>query len=290
MKKFVSILILLFAPIFIFGQNQNYQGFYQTQFFNVFGNVKVIRADFEVRDDNTITGKIESGGTTKIIQGQVTSKGKFEARTLPENNVVTIIRGEFPRGGKDGKVSLIERTEQKGNGSKSVSENGISGFIKQVSPPAELKDVGIADNGKTLLWFQHSDPLFGKEWADAPSSAKISNIVGRAAEIEIRSDVTNPARRFKFRINFRQPDQKIWAGSTIPLVSYTERKMDNAGKLEQINLFTGGNDDAMSGQVELISETENEMVFKITNLKFKKVGAESFVQVDGYIHAVKNKN
>lgn len=289
MKKFISILFLICAPILAFGQNSSFKGFYQAQFFNVFGEVKIIRADFEVKADNTIVGILQFGADTEIIQGQVTAKGKFEVRTPVANNTVTIIKGEFPVTKNNGKVSLIQRTEQKGNGSKSVSENGISGFIKQFAPPVELKDVGIIDNGKTQLWFQQPNPLFDKEWSDAPTTVKISNIAGRVIEIELRSEATNPARRFTLRLNFRQADQKIWSGADIPKILYAERQSDSSGKLEGFNLFTGRNSDTTSGQIELVSEGENEMVFKITNLKVQETSGEDFVQIDGYIHAVKNK-
>lgn len=290
MKKIFSILFLLcLQPVFLLAQTSAYKGFYQTRFFNVFGDVKVIEAEFEVRENNTVVGKLKIGNETRNLEGQVASKGKFEIRTLPDNGAVTIVKGELPVNGSPGKAALIERSEQKGNGSKSVSKSELSGFIKQLPPPVELKDVGITDNGKTQLWFQHPNPLFGKEWTDYPAVVVLKNSVGQAFEMEMKWKTADAERRFRFRLVVRVAGQKIWPGKEVAITSYAESKKSADGKSD-INFFLASTDAILGGQIEIVSENESEMVFKITNLRFKRTGQEEPVQVDGYIHAVKSNN
>lgn len=289
MKKIISILFLLCFALSLYGQKQSYRGFYQTRFFNVFGEVKVIEAEFEVQENSAIVGKLKLGNDTKILQGQVESNGKFEVRTSSENGVVTLIKGQFPVTKNEGKVSLIQRTEQKGKGSRSISETGISGFIKQITPPAELKDVGITDDGKTLLWFQHSNPLFGKEWSDYPATVKKNGGVPQTAfEVEMKLDTPETERRFRFRIVVRDTGQKVWLGKDLSISSYGETKKSADGK-EAINFFMGSTGNVLGGQVEIVSENDKEVVFKITNLRIKNVINDNYVQIDGYIHAVKTQ-
>lgn len=289
MKKFISILFLFCIPIFAFGQNKSFKGFYQTKFFNFLGDVKVIEGEFEVKENNAIAGTVKLGNDSKILQGTVDSKGKFEARTQPENGATTIVKGELPVNGKEGKVSFIQRVEQKGNGGKSVSESGINGFIKSISPPVELKDVGIVDNGKTLLWFQHSNPLFGKEWADSPASVEIKNTADQTAiEVTMKLKTDSMERRFRFRMLRRQPEQKIWKWEDLSISSYAESRKTADGK-EDLNFFMGSQGNVTGGQIEIAGENENEIIFKITNLRIKKLSQEDSVQIDGFIHAAKIK-
>lgn len=287
MKKLILFLIIFCSPIFLFGQNSQYKGFYQARFFNLFSEPKVIEVEFEVLENNLLKGKIKYGNEQKIIVGKVEKNGKFEARTEIKNGVFTIFKGEFPVTKNEGKVSLIERTEQKGKGSKSVSESGISGFVKVVPPPVELKDVGIIDIGKTQLWFQHSDPIFAKEWQDISVSAKITNTDGQNLEVLIKSKTNDSDREFGIKLPYKQESQKIWNAKELKRAVYRERKYAD-GKLSKLNSFMLMNGKT-SGQIEIIRETETEIVLKITNLTIPKLGPDEFVQVDGYIYAQKSK-
>lgn len=288
MSKFILIVVLSCFSLAAFAQNQSYKGFYQTKFFNFLGETKIIEAEFEVREDNSIVGKLKFGDVTKDIQGQTDGKGKFEARAAMENGVLTLIKGEFPNGKKEGKAALIQRTEQKGNGSKSVSETGINGFIKTIPPPEKLVDLGIADTGKTLLWIQSSNPYFDKEWAN-PATASEKLISGdRIIEIIVKSNTAPRSDHyFGLKLVYRKADQKIWTGSDMLDATYYENKFDADGNLASSNRFRGGQPEARSGQIEIISDSENEIILKLTNLKIKRLIGDDFVQIDGYIHALK---
>src|SRR4051794_19197037 len=146
-KKYIFLLLLVLS-VAADGQTRSYKGFYHSKFINVFGTEKIIEADFEVRENNLIVGKLMIDSEIKILEGQVESKGKFEVQTAPENGVTTLIKGEMPgRSEGEEKASLIRRTGKKGG--KNSSKTGISGFKKKVPAPAVLKDAGIVDNGKT---------------------------------------------------------------------------------------------------------------------------------------------
>lgn len=287
MKKLILFLIMFCSPIFLFGQNSQYKGFYQARFFNLFSEPKVIEVNFEVSDDNLLNGKIKYGNVQKIIVGKVEKNGKFEARTEIKNGVVTIFKGEFPVTKNEGKVSLVERSEQKEKGSKSVSESGINGFMKVVSPPVELKDVGIIDNGKTQLWFQHSNPIFAKEWQDISASAKIINTDGQNLEVLINSKTVDSDREFSIKLPYEKEGQKLRNATELKRAVYRERKYTD-GKVSQLNSFMLMNGKT-SGQIEIIRETETDIALKITNLTIKKLGSDEFVQIDGYIYAQKSK-
>jgi hypothetical protein len=41
------------------------------------------------------------------------------------------------------------------------------------------------------------------------------------------------------------------------------------------------------GTIELVKETETQMIFKVSNLKIKRVGKDDFVDLNGFIYAKK---
>jgi hypothetical protein len=289
MRKCLWLWLLFILPAAVYGQNQSFKGFYQARFFNVLGDIKVIEAEFEVQENNSIVGKVKIGDETKNLQGSVKSKGKFEAQTPATDGTALIIKGEFAFNGNDAKVSLIQRWQKKEKGSKQTSETTLSGFIKSMPPTVELKDVGISDNGKTQLWFQHTNPLFGKEWTDVPATVKLTNVAGQTSiAVEIKTKTSDSERGFSFRMWIRQKDQKVWLGRDLAMPSYREKKEKAAGGANmELNFFLGSNGNVKGGQVEIVSEDENKIVFKVTNLLIKRYIRDDFVQIDGFIHAMK---
>lgn len=292
MKRNILFLFLLcLLPVFVFAQT-SWKGFYQAQFFDVLGDVKVVEAEFEIQEDNQVSGKLKIGDQMLELKGEVESTGKFEARTLPVRGVITIVKGKLPSGNNPGKVSLIERTEKREKGSKSVFKSELTGIIKHLAPETvtELKDAAIKDNGKTELWFQHPNPLFGKEWTDYPAIVAVKKTGSTTAfEMEMKSKTGEDVRRFAFRILVREDNQKLWTVREIGIVSYGESKKTVEGK-KDINFFNASGASILGGQIEIISENDRGMVFKITNLRLKQVTEDNILQINGYIHAVKSND
>jgi hypothetical protein len=131
MKKIIFLLVLFF-PTFAFGQS--YTGNYRAIFLTISTNTTAIIAEFEVKSDNSIIGKIKVGDEIKLFNGTVDKKGKFEAVSQIEGNTVYKLKGRFD---KDNKISFVRRVQIDSGLNKSVSENGFDGTFSNVEKTPE---------------------------------------------------------------------------------------------------------------------------------------------------------
>ncbi len=279
MRKNIFLLILLF-PTFAFGQN--YAGNYRATFFNFLAEPRSITAEFEVKTDNSITGKASVGDQIKTFSGAVDKNGKFEAVSAAEGNLTYKLKGKFD---KNSKISFIQRTVEKSGGSKSVSENGLEGTFEKFAKP-QTSQIRFSDNSKTQLRFQHSKPLFGQEWSDFPATVSSFNYKETKMKelyVRMKSENSQTERTFSFGLLFEQDEQKVWnGGDAMTNVDYFEHNANGD------NAFSAtGGDDIKSGMIEIISENDKQIVFKITNLQLQKISRDDVVQIDGYIYADK---
>ncbi|MGI8494729.1 MAG: hypothetical protein ACR2L1_05375 [Pyrinomonadaceae bacterium] len=127
MRK-LFLLIILFCPAFAFGQS--FAGNYRAAFFNFFSEPKTIIAEFKVKADNSLNGRVKIGEQIEIFSGTVEKNGKFEAVSEREGEDFYKLKGRFD---KKSKISFIKRTEKGSGLNKSVSENGIEGTFAKVT-------------------------------------------------------------------------------------------------------------------------------------------------------------
>ena len=175
MRTFI-LLILLILPSGVFGQS--YEGSYRAVFFKLFSEQKMIVAEFEVRADNSLSGKIKLDDVVKTFSGIVDKKGKFEAVIEQAGNYIYKLKGKFD---KDNKISLVQRNQSGSGLNKSVSESALEGKFSKIN----LADTSLAiqtqplvdllDNGKNWLKVEQSSPLFGKNWTDFNATINFGN-------------------------------------------------------------------------------------------------------------------
>lgn len=293
MQKFILSLFLLF-PTFAFGQSNT--GNYRAVFFNLFSEPRTIVAEFEVKSDNSIIGKVKVGDEVKIFNGLVDKKGKFEAVSQTEGNTVYKLKGKFD---KDNKISFIQRVQVGSGLNKSVSENGFEGtFAKVATPPVENtqpvvnSEFTMVDNGKSQLNIQHSKLLFGNQWTDFVGSLVYK---GSADEkrLELRVDVTVDQQKRSIRIYTKPllPNQKVWKTTHLQTASYREEKLNTD---ERNSFLTGDliyqeNSALQTGTLEIVKETETQIVFKLANFRIKRLVGQDFVELNGFIYTEKVK-
>ena len=282
MRKIIFLLILSF-PTTAFGQN--YAGNYRAVFFNLLAEPRSIVVEFEVKPDNSMSGTASIGNEIKTFSGAADKNGKFEAVSPIEGNLTYKLKGKFD---KNNKISFIRRIVEKSSGSKSVSENGLEGSFEKVAKPQPPSRFPISDNGKTQIRFHHPKPLFGQEQSELPATVSSFNYKDtKMKELFVKMKSNNldidTEQTFSFGLLFEQDGQKVWNGGyAMTDIDYFES--NSVGS----NAFSAsGGDDIKSGKIEIVSENEKQIVFKITNLQLQKISGDDFVQIDGYIYADK---
>ncbi|MEP7237842.1 MAG: hypothetical protein ABI685_08260 [Ferruginibacter sp.] len=280
MNKIISILMVLFLPVLLFAQISKYQGKYHATSFSISGGEKM-KTDFEVKADGTLTGNFTIGDKDEIVlkdlQGKANGKGKFEAQVNQADGTIFSINGYLPFEKEKSSISFVLKKIVTGNGSKRVSETGATGFIMRLSEAESAPEIDIVDEGKTYLLLGGTNLLFSDAWWPVTSTFTITSYETNTFKtIEIKDESGDFIRHFRFALT-EQPGKNTWLASEGFAVSYKETKAT-----EKSNYLI-----KQSGKIELVSEDDKEIVFKITNLQLKKLVGENIVRIDGYVHAAK---
>lgn len=302
MRKYILFLILLF-PVSAFGQS--FEGSYRAVFFNLFSEPKMIVAEFTVSADNALSGQIKIDESVKTFIGTVAKNGKFEAVIEQSGNYTYKLKGKFD---KDSKISLVQRNQTNSGLNRSVSESAIEGKFSKIvltkTNPANSAEpkAELIDNGRSWLKISHSDPLFGGDWTDFTAAvnfgnSKITPVGGESKKVAGTADASDyfillvkskieGQQTLRINVMNYAPGKKIWGQKELRAFSYREVKD------EQRNSFLAGatlqaDSRYDAGRVEIVSETDARMVFKLTNFKIKRLGKEDSVTLDGYIYADK---
>ena len=282
MKKVISILMVLFLPPFLFAQISKYQGKYHATSFSLSGGEKM-KTDFEVKADGTINGNFIIGENSETVlqdlQGKTNDKGKFEAQITQTDGTIYSINGRLPFEKEKSSISFIQKKIVTATGSKHVSETGATGFIMRLTEEESAPEIDMEDEGKTHLLFENTNTLFANEWRPATTAFIITSYETKTFKtIEIKEQSGDSIRYFRFALT-EQPGKKTWLVNEGFAVSYRETKGT------QINSYMN----KQSGKIELVSEDNKEIVFKITNLQLKKLVGDNMVRIDGYVHAAKTQ-
>lgn len=281
MKKITSLVMILFLPVFLVAQFSKYQGKYHAASFSISGGEKM-KTDFEVKADGIINGNFTIGKNDEIVlqnlQGSVNEKGKFEARITQEDGTIFSINGKLPLENQKSSISFVQKKIITESGSKHVSETGATGFIMRLAEEESEPVTDIEDQSKTHLVLESTNIFFANEWWPITTSFTTTSYQTKTFKtIEIKEEGGDSIRYFRFALT-EEPDKKTWLASEGFPVSYKETR-----GTEKNNYII-----KQSGKIELISETNNEIVFKITNLQLKKLVGDNIVRINGYIHAAKN--
>lgn len=297
MRKFIIFLLFVF-PTLTFGQS--YTGNYRAIFFNLFSEPKTIIVEFEVKTDNALNGKIKIDSTVKDFAGTVDKKGKFEVVSEQVGNFTYKLKGKFD---KQNKISLVQRNQVGSGLNKSVSENSLEGtFAKVEKTPEKVEPpktppqppVELIDNGKSWVKLQHSNPLFGNEWLDFTANITFSSSVQKTVVKQDSADYFNLVLKSKTegqqRISIASrnytPTQKLWKAADLRYFSYVEesgtaRNSFSAGATMETDPFFA------DGKLEIVKETDTQIVFKLSNFKVKRFAKQDFVVLNGFIYASK---
>jgi hypothetical protein len=295
----IIFLIILLCPTLTFGQN--YTGNYRAIFFNLFSEPKTIIAEFEVKSDNALNGKIKIDSAVKDFAGTVDKKGKFEAVIEQIGNFTYKLKGKFD---KDNKISLVQRNQVGSGLNKSVSENSLEGtFSKVATPVAENpqsianKDFPVIDNGKNQINIQHSNPAFGNLWTDFTAKITFGNSEKNTIGTTDKPDYFNllidskieGQQKLSLTTMIYLPKQKVWESKNIRSISYREIDKEKSIRNSFISAsdYYIGNPQHAGGTLEIVKETETQIVFKIANLKIKRVAKDDFVALNGFVYADK---
>ena len=277
MKKFISITFLLIAPFILLAQVSKYEGKYKAISFSLFGAEKM-KSNFEVSMDGTIKGDLRIGENEEQIfenlKGSTNEKGKFEAQQILTDGTILSIKGNLPLPDQTGTISFTQKTIRKGGGKKSVSESGTSGFIARLVPEIKIEDIG-----RTHLVFGNTNILFTKDWQPDTTKFSITSHETKTFKtIEINESVGDTSRRFRFALTETE-GKKIWLAEERFNASYKEKKGAEIKNFLQ----------TQSGKIELVSENNKEIVFKISNVQLRLIGTNEEVSINGYIYALKTQ-
>lgn len=279
-------------------------GSYRAVFFDLYSEKKTIVAEFSVTSEMSLSGTLRIDGSEKSFNGAVEKNGKFEAVIEQFGNYTYKLKGKFDR---DNKISLVQ-SEQTGSGlNKSVSERAVEGQFAKVKnhlPQTDL-DAVVSDTGKSLLKVAHSQTLFGTTWTDLIAVARSDSskkpslggdpmkdpAAGRSPDnlvVNVRTTVEGQ-QALMINIPISPQGKKAWRQNELLAASYREVKG------EQRHSFLAGatfqtDPRYADGNIEIIRESESQIVFKLTNFKIKKFNKEEFVTLDGFIYAVISPN
>lgn len=303
MQKYILLLILFF-PSLAFGQS--YAGSYRAVFFNLYSEPKMIIAEFEVNNDNSLNGKIKIDDMVKSFSGDINKSGRFEAVIEQTGNFIYKLKGKFD---KANKISLVQRNQTGSGLNKSVSESALEGkfskvVVAETNPSIQAQpQIEPNETGKSRLKVEHSNPLYGTEWTNFTATVGFGNssktpVGGESKRVIGTSDASNYfvllvsskiEKEQNLRINapLYTGDKKIWRQNELRVISYRE----SSG--EQRNSFLAGGETLRTepryagGKLEIISETDAQIVFKLIDFKIKRLTKEDFVTLNGFIYANK---
>lgn len=294
-------MFLLF-PTLAFGQS--FAGNYRAVFFNPFSEPKTIIVEFEVKQDNSLNGKIKIGDEIKDFGGTVDKKGKFEVVIEQVGSFTYKLKGKFD---KDNKISLVQRNQVGSGLNKSVSESSLEGNFakvaqiinkpeKQVDSPKPQPSFELIDSGKSWIKIEHSNPFFGTEWTEFIAQINFGSNAKKTINTDDPPDYFNVAvkspafeqQTFRFTVKQYSPDKKLWKANELNTASYREVKGETR------NSFMAGatlQSDPIyaDGTIEIVKETDSQVVLKISNLKIKAFVKDGIVTLNGFIYADKYK-
>lgn len=287
--KIVILLLTVLFPAIVHGQE--FAGIYQARFLDIYSNTRMITARFEVKTDDKVAAIVRIDDEVVILlNGSIDKKGRFEATAESDGSLSYQLKGRFDKK----EVSFVQRTEEKTRSSKSVSENVLKGtFIRigdsESQAPGSNDADELKDNGSSWLDVAHGNPLFGPEWRSL-SARVVSKLDGNVQSFEIEAFTVNETGEQRLTILFPKylATKKTWTEKELTMVTYREKSKD--GRRNSFVSFAelySRYPELSGGKVELVKETETQMIFRISKLKIKRVNGPDHVELNGFAYAEK---
>lgn len=282
------LLSVFLLSITVFGQSS--EGFYRARFISLDRSVNPV-AEFVIQSNGTVTGKIIVNESATVIRGQVDADGNLEARSGSESRTNYMVKADMRRGGK---ITLTSRSETNTAGNRNNSQAFMQGSYSKIANPA-AQNLPVSPNKKSELTIEQPNPLFENTF----TSAQVKVIVEKNSSfnlyhLQMMGGEEMDEHGFYFSIARPQDsDQKIWKAENIRALNYVEKTGydKKASKYANINRFRADyemwlkNRTIYSGEIELVSENNRQMVFKINNLKIKNEANNDFVTLNGIVYA-----
>lgn len=287
------MILILAANVAALAQN-GFAGLYRAAIFDQ--NFKVVSLEVTVKPDASATATVMLPSDNDLRQivdnliGKVDQKGKIKIESvLPDGSTIKIT-GNLPKSAaeKDAKALFARKTKIKTRESVSVSEITIEGNWAKIEKPivkppvSDEKDV-LVDTGKTHLYFTESVILHSGEWLNAVFTSKDETTDNGKNPVRVLYAVENdtanqPMRNLRIRLSLK-PDAKSWTATdkTIEAALYRENK----GESRAMYFYQ------QMGEIEIVADTQSEIVYRIKKLRLKKVGADQFLTINGFLHVAK---
>lgn len=305
MRKLVFVLLLL-LPSSAFGQS--FEGSYRAIFIDLTSGRKTIVAEFLVSAERSLSGFIRIDGSEKPFNGAIGTNGKFEALIERRGNFTYSIKGRLDQ---DNKISLIQRDRNGSGMNKKVSETAVEGTFSKVraeilqSRSTTAADADVADTGNSLLRISHPEVMFGANWGEFAATVSFgrSNSKSLGADSKGSSATIESLDHFVVNVTSKPEGQQalmitvpigaekktVWGQNELRSASYREVK-----GAQRHTFLTGATFQTSptfaDGKIEIVRQSESQIVFKLTNFKIKKLNKEEFVTLDGFIYAaISNK-
>lgn len=295
-RSFLFLIALVF-PITVTAQT--FVGNYRAVIFNPFSSPSMIVAEFEVKPDNSLAGRLKFGEEIRDFAGAVDKKGRFEAIIEQNGGETFKIKGKFD---KQNKISFVQRSQSGSGLNKSVSENAIEGTFSRFEKPrpeiaptvTNSPPVELVDTGKSWLKVRHASPLFNEDWTEFAavlsfgSNAKMTMNMGDPPDyfnLAVKSGPDNE-RALRLNVLLYTSEKKIWKMTELRTAAYqeiqgNERRSYIAGSgLQTDPLYA-------DGSLEIVRETETQIVFRFEKFKIKQFAKNGFVEINGFVYVDK---
>lgn len=279
---FSLAFILFLLPFAVFGQS--YEGFYRARFISLDRNLNPI-AEFEIQSNGNVTGKIIFNGSSTMIRGKIDSLGNLEAVSGSDSSTKYTLKADLKQ---NGKITLMNRAQTNTIGSQSTSGMFMQGTYSKIEKSTDSNWL-MPYGGKSELTIEQPNPLFESKFPSTDVKIILEkNSSFNLYHLQMMGGDENTERGFYFSIaRPRDSSQKIWKIDNIRALNYVEK----TEKYTKINRFRTDyekwlkNKDTASGEIELVSEDNRRMVFKINNLKIKNEANNDFVTINGTVYA-----
>lgn len=285
----MSRIVFLLLTLMVFSATafgQSYEGFYRAQFISLEKGVNPI-AEFEIQPSGAVTGQIVVGESATIIKGQINYDGNLEAKSANPSKMFYTLKADMKR--SDRKITLSSRSEENAFGRQSGSQSVMQGSYSRIEKNAATENSLTSIDKKSELVIEQPKPLFEKEFSTETAKVIVEkDAFANVYHLQMMGGTDETERGFYFSLSrLQNSPQKIWKIENIRALNYVEK----TEKFTKINRFRINNEmwrknrDIASGQIELVSEDRQRIIFKITNLKIKNEANDDMVTINGIVVA-----
>lgn len=278
MKKLLFTLILL-IPSFVFGQAND--GFYRADFTQN-GEASRTEADFEIKGENVV-GTLKIGNQILKIRGKIENNG-LTAETEQESGISYTIFMDLSK--PESKPQLWKKTVQYTEKAREASQTYTNGNLRKIDFPIGYQSK-IPDIPK--LTIEYPKQTFPKEFSGTANV--IVRKEGESTIYEVKSSAlyANWDKRVLHFIVKQSVEtkQKVWLAAEIDKLDYSEKIAMTQVAFVTDKAFVIKDDSGT--EIRILEETDNEVVFRLTNVMVKNSLNNEIAKINGTIRAAKLK-